>query len=209
MREEWRDVVGYEGYYMVSNMGRVKSVERMRWSGINGGGYVTVQERILKLCDKGQGYLSVNLYKDGKRKQYSVHRLVGQAFIPNPNNLPIINHKDENPKNNNVDNLEWCTQKYNINYGTHNKRMAEKLRGRKHSEEHNRKVAERLTNNPKTSKAVFSVDKVTGEIKEFPSAHEAERQTGIAQSDICRCLKGRRKSIGGFYWHYVNSEEAK
>ena len=206
-KEIWKDIQGYEGLYQVSNCGRVKSVKRTAWSGLNGGCYVAVHGRILKPSHNGQGYLFVNLSQDGKEKQYLIHRLVGQAFIPNPNNLPIINHKDENPKNNNVDNLEWCTQKYNINYGTRNEKASEKMRGRKHSEEHNKKVAEKLTNHPKKSKPVFSVDKVTGEIKEYPSAHEAERQTGIAQSDICRCLKGKRKSCGGFYWHYVDDKE--
>ena len=117
MIEEWRPVVGYEGLYEVSSYGRVKSLckydSRNRFR----------DERILKLCADRLGYLKVGLCSNDKKKKYLVHRLVAQAFIPNPNNLPIINHKDENPSNDNVDNLEWCDAKYNSNYGTRNDRI--------------------------------------------------------------------------------------
>lgn len=109
--EEWRDIDGYEGYYQVSNLGRVKGIKLIRQY---------KKERILSqyLLDRGKGYYKVWLYKDKKRKMYYVHRLVAQAFIPNPNNYPDINHKDENPRNNVVDNLEWCTESYNMSFGT-------------------------------------------------------------------------------------------
>ena len=206
MTEEWRDVKDYKGLYQVSNMGRVKSLKRIVWDSVRGY-YKTVHERILKGKKSSTGYLQVHLYQDGKGKWCYVHRLVAEAFIPNPDNLPQINHISEDKENNHVDNLEYCTAKYNINHGTHNKRVSEKLRGRKHSEEHIKKMAEKLTNHPKKSKPVFSVDKVTGEIKEYPSAHEAERQTGIAQSDITKCCQGKAKSAGGYYWHYVNEDK--
>ena len=99
MIEEWRDVPGYEGMYEVSDWGRVRR---------NG--------RILKLRKDGQGYLFVSLYKNGTKKEAYIHRLVSLAFIPNPNNYPEVNHKDENKTNNAVENLEWCTRKYNANY---------------------------------------------------------------------------------------------
>lgn len=182
MTEEWRDIEGYEGLYMISNTGKVKSLERAVWTGR--GCYHTLPERILKADKWGGGYYQVTLFKDGKRNRYKVHRLVAQAFIPNPDNLPCINHKDENKKNNCVQNLEWCTYKYNSNYGTNIERRVSKRR-----------------------KAVIGTNIATGNILKFPSAPEAERQMGIAASSICRCCNGKVKSAGGYVWHYVNSEE--
>lgn len=118
INEVWKDIEGYEGLYQVSNLGRVKSLERIISDGRHR------KERILKPYDDGNGYLRVEL----QSKPFKLHRLVAQAFIPNPDNLPFVNHKDENPKNNRVflnddgsvdeSNLEWCDNKYNINYGT-------------------------------------------------------------------------------------------
>ena len=106
MREEWRDIEGYKGLYQVSNMGRVKSLNYNR----------TGRERIMKGLDNGHGYLFVQLCKDGKAKNCRINRLVAMAFIPNPDNLPEVNHKDKIRTNNRVDNLEWCTTQYNIEY---------------------------------------------------------------------------------------------
>ena len=97
--EEFRDIPGYEGVYEVSNLGRVRR---------NG--------RILKPTNDRGGYLFVNLCKNGTRKTVKIHRLVAYAFLPNPQNLPQINHIDEDKTNNAVDNLEWCDSKYNVNY---------------------------------------------------------------------------------------------
>ena len=112
--EEWRDIEGYEGLYQISNLGRVKSFPRP-----------TTPGGILKTIKRKDGYCSIKLSKNGKVKKVLVHRLVAKAFIPNTNNLPIINHKDENPSKNIVDNLEWCDYKYNNNYGTLPKRLSE------------------------------------------------------------------------------------
>ena len=180
MREEWGDIENYKGLYQVSSWGNVKSLERMKW---NGRGYYKIPERILKPQKNGRGYLQVVLCQDGKRKWHLIHRLVGQAFIPNPNNLPQINHISEDKEDNRISNLEWCTCKENINHGTHNQRAAESK-----------------------SKPIFGVDRVTGLIAEFPSAIDAERQLGIDHSHICRCLKGKQKSAGGFYWYYLNTD---
>lgn len=113
MQEVWKDIDGYVGFYQVSNFGRVKSVSRV--CGTKQKQY-TCKEKLLSqsLC---KGYYKVTLYKDGISKQFRVNRLVAITFIPNPNNLPIVNHIDENPKNNRIDNLEWCTIKYNTLYG--------------------------------------------------------------------------------------------
>ena len=112
MNEEWRPVVGYEGLYEVSSYGRVRSLDK--YDSMNR----FLRGRILRLFTDGLGYLRAQLYSNSKRKSFLVHRLVAQAFIPNPDNLPQVNHRDENPSNDNVDNLEWCDGKYNVNYGT-------------------------------------------------------------------------------------------
>ena len=112
MEEQWKDIIiekngvtyDYTGLYQVSNLGRVRSL----------GNDKTRKERILKPKINNKGYLQVILCKNGKVKTFLVHRLVATAFIPNPDNLPVVNHRDENPLNNCVDNLEWCTQKYNV-----------------------------------------------------------------------------------------------
>ena len=107
-KENWKDIEGYEGIYQVSDRGRVKSLNYNH----------TGKEKILKTRKVKERYLHVCLWKDGEYKFCFVHRLVAQAFIPNPKNYPIINHKDENPSNNCVGNLEWCSSEYNNNYGT-------------------------------------------------------------------------------------------
>jgi hypothetical protein len=109
MEEIWKDVDGYEGYYQVSSFGRVRSLDRVVNNHFYGG-------RILCLASDSDGYKVVGLHKNGS-KTVKVHRLVAQAFIPNPQNLPEVNHKDENKKNNFYNNLEWCTTKYNLTYG--------------------------------------------------------------------------------------------
>ena len=164
MKEEiWKDIQGYEGKYMVSNYGRVKSLNYNN----------TGKEGIMKLTKDGNGYLQVQLHKDGKVKECRVNRLVAQAFLENPDNLPEVNHKDKIRTNNNVENLEWCTTQYNVEYSK--------------------------------AKAVIGINKVSGLILEFPSSREAERQTGINQSHICACCKGKRyKSVGGYVWFYAD-----
>ena len=114
--EVWKDIEGFEGLYQVSNLGRVKSLPRL--VPFKQGLFRMTSERILRYRVTKQGYATVQLCKPNIQKQELVHRLVARAFIPNPLGLPIINHKDENPLNCNSENLEWCTYKYNSNYGT-------------------------------------------------------------------------------------------
>ena len=111
----------YKGLYQVSNTGLVRSLGM--WVNGNGGSKYWRNGRILKCGNTGRGYLMVVLTKNENRKTHIVHRLVAQAFIPNPNNLPQVNHKDECKTNNNVSNLEWCDNKYNSNYGERNKKI--------------------------------------------------------------------------------------
>lgn len=111
MEEIWKDIEGYEGIYMVSNLGRIKSLPRS-CPGLNAN-----KEIILKQSEDKNGYLLVGLHKNGKSKTVRVSRIVAKAFIPNPNEYPEVNHKDENHQNNRVDNLEWCTTQYNLTYG--------------------------------------------------------------------------------------------
>ena len=115
MKEEWRDIDGYEGLYQVSNLGRVKSLKYMHQN----------VERVLKPFVAGTGYLQVTLCKNQKHEKRFVHRLVANAFLPNSSSLPQVNHKDECKTNNAVNNLEWCTHLYNHRYGTIKARILE------------------------------------------------------------------------------------
>lgn len=126
--EEWRDIKGYEGLYQVSNLGRVKSLERVYF---HGNRMYSQKERILKQNVGTNGYMSVMLYNSGhESKRIMIHILVANAFIYNPYNLPQINHKDENKANNCITNLEWCTCKYNNNYGTKRIRLSKSMKGK-------------------------------------------------------------------------------
>lgn len=141
---------------------------------------------MLKPKEHKNGYLMVQLWKDGKVKLCLVHRLVAKAFIPNPDNLPCVNHKDEDKHNNCWLNLEWCDATYNTNYGTRNER-----------------VAKAMTNRKAQSKAVLQINKDTNEvIKEFPSTHQVERELGFANTNISKCCLGRLNQAYGYYWRY-------
>lgn len=162
----WKDVKGYENLYQVSNDGLVRTSHKGLWE-------------ILSAGRTKHGYYNVLLYKDGKRKNERVHRLVASAFIPNPNNYPYINHKDENPSNNHVDNLEWCTAEYNINYGT---------------------CKERIANS--NSKPILKYDLDGNFICEYKSLAEAERIEGIDHATISMSCSGRVSYQCGFIWIY-------
>ena len=174
MKEIWKDVEGYGGRYQVSNLGRFKSFAQDRKNG-----KIKTGNRTKK------GYMVMLLYDgNGNKKWYPVHRLVGMAFLDNPDNLPQINHKDENKENNRVDNLEWCTNEYNINYGTKNERTAK---------------ANYCC--PTTSKKVYSVD-ADGNKEYFDSIGEAERKTGLQHGNIVKVLKHQRPLCGNREWFY-------
>ena len=183
MDEVWKDIPNYEGLYEVSNCGIVRSLNYNH----------TGKTKVMKALKNRNGYLRVNLWKDGKRKAHLVHRLVWEAFRGAiPAGLQI-NHLDERKDNNWLDNLEVCTHKENINHGTRNERVAKALIGKN-------------VNNPSQSKPVHQIDIVSGEIlNTYSSCMEAQRQTGIHQTEIVQCCKGKRyKSAGGFKWRYAN-----
>ena len=136
-------VKGYEGYYEVDQFGRVYSIERVVSVEDNGRQYrKPIGGKQMKQGMHSKGYKIVSLTKDGKTKTAFVHRIVAEAFISNENNLPMVNHKDEDKTNNFVDNLEWCTAKYNRSYGKAIEKHAKKIRGKKHTEEHKQKISE-------------------------------------------------------------------
>lgn len=142
MEEIWKDIKNFEGLYQVSNLGRVKSLDKYvnQFNGFN------ISKRfykgkVLQPHVSNKGYLRVFLYNKEMKKNYSVHRLVAEAFIPNLDNLPQVNHKDENKLNNISSNLEWCSSKFNINYGNRNFKTSEKLKGIRKSEEHRKKLS--------------------------------------------------------------------
>lgn len=166
--ELWKDVVGYEGLYQVSNLGNVKRLK----------GYHCKEDRYLAFSVL-RGYYHVNLHKDGKIKTVQIHRLVAQAFVPNPENYPQVNHRDEEKTNNCADNLEWCTSKYNCNYGCRNSKIGEKSFKR-------------------PIKQVFK----DGTFKLWNSAREADKH-GYDYNSIYRCCVGLRKTHKGCEWQYA------
>ena len=175
MKEEiWRPIKGYETYYEVSNYGNVRSLDRIVV--YSDGRKRLWKRRIIKPVKDKDGYLLCSLCKNGQNKTVKIHRLVAEEFITNPNNLPVINHKDENKDNNYAGNLEWCDGKYNANYGTRNKRIVETQ-----------------------SKPVLQIDLETNQIvAEYPSTAEASRQLKISHSGISMCCNGKLKAYKGF-----------
>ena len=172
--EIWRTIKGYESQYQVSDKGRVRSIKFGK-------------ERILKPGISTCGYIQVQLWKNGEKKNLLVHRLVAQTFIPNLDNLPQVNHIDENPSNNKVENLEWCDAKYNNNYGTRIKRISEKM------------------TNGKLSKPVLQYTKSGEFVKEWKSAPDVQRTIGYFHNNISNCCNGKLKSAYGYVWKYKDT----
>ena len=186
--EIWKDIkfidtdgkeYDYSSIYQVSNLGRVRSLDRINSNGRK------LKGKIMERKPNKDGYMKVGLSKNGKVKTFQVHRLVAIAFIPNPNNYPVVNHRDENPSNCNVDNLEWCTQEYNVQYSAY-KRTGDK--------------------NPKArkvicleTKQIFNCMKEAGEWLSY----EKWLNSGIA-SIISLCCQGKRSTAGGLHWQYLD-----
>lgn len=190
MREIWKPIPGYLNY-KVSNLGRVKSIDRcVHKNGDFRNGH------ILKPIKKKRGYLEVNLSERGKRKACKIHRLVMLAFVGDCPEGIQVNHIDEDKTNNRLDNLEYVTQIENCNHGTRNERLSKILKGRKRSEETRKRIKASAM---KRAKAVMCVEtKVV-----FPSAGIAEAATGIKKIGISHVCSGRQHTAGGYHWRYV------
>ena len=177
--EIWKDVTGYEGLYLVSSYGRVKSVK----SGL-----------ILKPTQKNCGGLQLKLSKNGKSKGFQISRLVAIAFIPNPEGKPCVDHIDGDKSNNRADNLRWVTTKENCNNPITKSRL-------------NKKIGEymvgRLGGLHQRAKQIAMYSICGDLIKTFLSVKDAQRETGLNDSNIVKCCKGIKKTCGGYIWAYV------
>lgn len=184
MQEVWKDVVGYEGLYKVSNYGGIVNSK-------------TQKPMKAELC---KGYQRVNLYSKGKYKHHLAHQLVALAFIKNEHDYKCINHKDENKVNNYFDNLEWCDHNYNANYGTRNQRISNSKKGKKR-----KPFTDSAKINIATAhyKKVKQFDLKNNLIKTYNSIKEASTINSIDNSSITKVCKGKKKTSGGFIWQYA------
>lgn len=178
MEEEiWKDIPGWEGLYQVSTMGNIVSLN-YNHTGLR-------KPRIARI-DKG-GYSYVTLYRNGTTKTMKVHRLVAITFIPNPNNLPQINHRDENKLNNNIENLEWCDFSYNNKYGSRPRKVLD---------------AYKRNGCSKAERPVVKIDKSGTIIEEFISISEAARAVGVRRESLRDAVLGKSKTCADYIWKY-------
>lgn len=187
MEEMWKDVKGFEGIYQISNLGRLKVLKRKIFNEKYFGNvkWVEKKEKIMKPSNDTKGYLHTVLTdNNGNKKAVKIHRLVAQAFIPNPQNKPQINHIDGNKENNNVNNLEWCTNDYNI----------------KHSWKIGLRSKKTYTN---IMKKINQYDLEGNFIKQWNCAKDIEQQLGISINMIRRCCKGERNKTHNYIWKYL------
>lgn len=185
MEEIWKDVIGYEGLYQISNYGNIKSLKK--W--IRQYNKYINKEKLLKPCVNKIGYYVVVLYKNKNKRSHLLHRLIAEAFIPNPENKPQINHIDGNKMNYNISNLEWCTQSENMIHAFKNG-----------LEKPNKPMLNRKGNKNPLSKKVIQFDLNNNFINEYNSYTEATNITKI--NHIGDCCNGKLKTAGGFIWKY-------
>lgn len=177
MQEIWKDIAGYENLYQVSSFGNVRSKDRTIKRNSDYTGDLPLKGRLLKARISNAGYKRVTLCKKNKMKTFSVHRLVAITFIDNPQNLPFVNHKDENKLNNHVSNLEWCTNEYNMSYGTVGKRISKAK-----------------------SCPVFQYDISGNFLCKYESITQASDITGFSISGIAMCCRKQYHTYMGYVW---------
>ena len=187
MEEIWKDIDGYEGLYQVSNFGNVKRLDYR----------FTKEDYILTPKINKKGYLWVALFRDSKYKCFLIHRLVGNAFIPNSDGLPFINHKDEDRTNNRVENLEWCTPSYNVRYSLERHPQRHKNRPRK--------IGGKVSPYKHKSK-VIQLSKDGEQIKIWNMISEITNETNWRGSSIVEVCEGNRKSAYGYIWRFANDD---
>lgn len=183
--EVWKDIKDYEGFYQVSNMGRIKSLARTRKT--KGNGIYHIKESILKQSITKKGYLRINLTKNSQGRKFQVHRLVAQTFISNPENKPQVNHINEDKTDNRVSNLNWMTDKENSNWGTAIKRAKQtKI---------DRGIVQALC------KTVLQYDLDGNFIKEWNSTQETGKG-GFNRGHVAACCRGEERQHKGYIWKY-------
>lgn len=203
-QEIWKPVVGYEGLYQVSSLGRVKSLERLVKNDKKDV-FMLLKEKVLSLCSSGRQYYYVSLTKDSSSKKVYVHRLVAEAFLPNTENKPCIDHLNTNKFDNRVENLRWVTHKENAN----NSITLERIRNNGHSTEVAKKnMATRKKHRKYNAPMeVFQYSVEGNFISSYESISEAERVTGI--KNIEKVVQGKRITAGGYKWYNKMIEPTK
>lgn len=181
--EIWKPVPNYEGLYEVSNFGNVRSIYRYK--------------KVLKPMLSNTGYKRVDLFKNKKKQQVSIHRLVAKVFVANPYNKPFVNHKDETRYNNNADNLEWVTHKENCNYGTAIKR---RVNNTDYSKRHINNARQKLV----CSKPIRQIDANGDVVAIWASINECARANGWQASNISRSCKNESATAYGFKFREVD-----
>lgn len=174
MKEIWKDIPEYEGLYQISNLCRIRSLYNYKRNGTN-----------ILVPKVKHNYYQIGLRKNGIRKWHQVHRLLAKAFIPNPNNYPVVNHINEDKLDNRIENLEWCSVSYNNCYGTRLQRVKEKV-----------------------GKPVIQYDLEGNFINKYPSLMDTSRTLKISASNISLCCKGKYKQAGGFIFKYEKGSDA-
>lgn len=192
IEEEWKDVVNYEGYYQVSNLGRIKSLDRVIVD--KNGVEMQIPSIIKKLQKSKTGYWCIELWRHNKLKYVKVHRLIADAFIPNPENKPQVNHIDSNRLNNDISNLEWCTPSENTIHAVRLGRIKSPMVGMK--------GLFTARNKPVIQLSISGVI-----LKEFMSQTAAAIELGLSPTNISACVNGKTKTCGGFKWINKESDE--
>ena len=198
MEEIWVDIEGYEGFYQVSNLGRIRSIEREIYKSNN---IKQISKSHILKFEKRKGYNYVHLFKNGIRKRMAVHRLVAEAFIPNPDNKPQIDHINTIRDDNRVENLHWVTPKENMENPLTKENKSKSQKGKSKGEPKSKESKDKI--GKANSIKVAQLDKDTNElIKIWNSAMEAQRECGFDNGNINRCCRGKYKSHKGYKWMY-------